>query len=60
MTDSNLEIDVFLSKCTHLVVKAERVVPNDIGRENEVSLSLLLAIQDSFPIGTFDNVIDIK
>lgn len=59
-TNSNLEVDVFLRKCAHLVVEAERVISNQLRSEDEVALSLLFALQDDLSTGALDEVVDIK
>jgi hypothetical protein len=59
-TNSNLEIDKFLRKCAHLVVEAERVLPDQLRSEDKVALSLFFALQDDLSTGTFDEVVDIK
>jgi hypothetical protein len=58
--DGNLKVDILLGKGAHLVVKAERVVTNHVGREDKVALPLLLAVHDDLAIGTLNNVVDIE
>jgi hypothetical protein len=59
-TNSNLKIDVFLGKCAHLVVEAERVLSNQLRSEDEVALSLFFALQDDLSAGTLNEVVDIE
>lgn len=60
VTDSNLEIDVFLGESAHIVIEAEGVFADLLGGEDEVALSLFLAIHDNLTIGTLDGIVDIK
>lgn len=59
-TDSNLEVDVFLSEGAHLVVEAEGVFADLVCGKDEVALSLLLAVHNNLAIGAFNNVVDIE
>ena len=56
----DLEIDHLLSKGGHLVVEAEPVFPDFVGREHEVPLSLLGAFHDDLLIGADDRVVDVE
>lgn len=58
--DSDLEIDKLLGEGTHLVIEAERVIADNVGGEDKVSLSLLLTVHDDLAIGTLNNVVDVK
>lgn len=60
MAYSNLKVDKLLGVCAHLVIETERVFANLPGGEDKVSLPLLLAIHDVFPIGTRHFIIDIE
>jgi hypothetical protein len=64
-TYGNLKIDQLLSKCAHLVVEAEPVLADLVGREYKVALALLGTVEDDLLVSTVasgpdDRVVDIK
>jgi hypothetical protein len=56
----DLKVDKLLGVGAHLVVEAELVFANLLGREYKVALPLLLAVQDVLPIRTRHPVVDIE
>ena len=59
-TYRNLEIDKLVRVCAHLVVKAEPVLPNLIGREDKVALSLLDPIEDHLLVRSNNLVVNVE
>ena len=44
--DHDVDVDEFVGKCAHIVLEAEGVFPDSVGREDIVSLALALYIED--------------
>ena len=59
-TNSNLEVDDLVRVGAHFVIEAELVVTSLLCRENEIALSLLLAIENNLVFGSSHFIIEIK
>lgn len=59
-TYRDLEIDNLLRKSRHIIVEAEPVLANALGREHKIALSFLGAIQDHLFAGSDNGVVDIE
>lgn len=51
LTNSDLEVNELLGGVAHLVAEAKLVVADGVGREDKVSLSFLLTVQDDLVAG---------
>jgi hypothetical protein len=56
----DLEINHLLSKRGHLIVEAESVLADALGREDKVALALLGAVKDGLLTGSDNGVVHIK
>jgi len=59
-TYSDFKVDKLLGVCAHIVGEAELVLSNIIGREDKVSLALLLALNDDPASRAGDFIVDIE
>ena len=58
--DHDVEIDKLLCECRHVIFEAKGVFSGDIGGQNKVSLTLLLAIKDYLVTRVSDFIVDIE
>lgn len=56
----NLKIHIFIRDRAHLIIEAELVLANLIGRKHKVPLSFGLSIEDDLVVWTGDYVADVK
>lgn len=59
-THSDLKVHKLLGESAHLVVKAESIFSNIVGREDEVALAFLLTIHNYSFIGSDDLIVNIE
>lgn len=59
-TNSDVEVDVFLRKCAHLVAEAEGVVAHYLCGKGEITLALLFTRQDNLAVRVGDFVVNVK
>ena len=59
-TNGNLKVDKLLAVRAHVVVEAELVLANIVGREDKVALLLLLALHDNLAGRARDLVVDVE
>jgi hypothetical protein len=59
-TYRNLEVHELIGKSRHLIIEAEAVFANVVCSEDEVALSLLLALHDDTLAWADDGVVNIK
>lgn len=59
-TYRNLKVDVLVGVRAHLVVEAELVLADLVGREDKVALALVEALEQDLAVGVSDLVVDVK
>jgi hypothetical protein len=57
---SNFEIDKLLRECAHLIIETESVFSRLARGEDEVTLSLLFAVQDDLVPRSYNLVVNIE
>jgi hypothetical protein len=58
--DHDVDVDEFVGKCAHVVLEAEGVFPDSVGREDIVSLALALSIEDDLVIRVLYLKVNVK
>lgn len=60
ITHSDLEVNHFLGKRRHVVVEAELILANALGREDEVALSFFRAVKNDLVTRPSYSEIDVE
>ena len=58
--DHDIEVEEFLGQSGHVVLEAERVLPDGVGRQDVVSLALALAVEEGLLVRVLDFEVDVE